>query len=135
MRILRACIVVLALGPGLFMTCDGSRALILGDYLTPTSGRFAGQLGPWSDVIKVVGIAPRSALMKVVFVLLGVAWLGAIAAFLRHARRSAGILAVLAVMTLWYLPLGTTMSALVLVGLALLGCRSNRPLQPTSDPG
>jgi len=123
MRILRACIVVLALGPALFMTFDGSRALILGDYLTPTSGRFAGQLGPWSDVIKVV------------FVLLGVAWLGAIAAFLRHARRSAGILAVLAVMTLWYLPLGTTMSALVLVGLARLGWRSNRPLQPTSDPG
>jgi hypothetical protein len=133
MRVLRRLIVFLALGPGLFMTFDGSRALILGDYLTPQSGRFAGQLGPWSDVVNAVGIAPRSASMKVIFVVLGVAWLAAVTAFERRKQWSAGILAVLAVLTLWYLPFGTVISALVLVGLALLGWRSNRPLQPTSD--
>jgi hypothetical protein len=131
MRVLRGLIVVLALGPGLFMTFDGSRALLLGDYLTLKSGRFAGQLGPWSEVVSTVGIAPRSTFMKVIFVVLGMAWLGANAAFQRRKHRSAGALAVLAVLTLWYVPLGTVMSVLVLVGLVLLEWRSNN-LQPTS---
>jgi len=100
------------------MTFDGSRALIVGDYLTPKTGRFAGQLGPWSDVVRAVGIAPRSLLMKVIFLLFGVAWLAAAAAFQRRRPGSARVLAVLAVLTLWYLPIGTLTSALVLVGLS-----------------
>ena len=89
MRVLRSCIVVLALGPGLFMTFDGLRALILGDYLTPTTGPYAGQLGPWSSVVSAVGIAPRSSTMKVLFVIFGVAWLGTTAGFLRRTPWSA----------------------------------------------
>jgi hypothetical protein len=132
MRVLRGCIIFLALGPALFMTFDGFRALTLGDYLTPTTGPFAGQLGPWSGVVSAAGIAPRSSMMKVIFVLLGLAWLGAIAGFLYRTRRSAGALAVLAVATLWYLPVGTLVSALVLVGLVVLSVRSSKPLQPAS---
>lgn len=132
MRVLRGCIIFLGLGPGLFMAFDGLRALIIGDYLTRKAGRFAGQLGPWSSVVSAVGIAPRSAVMKIIFVLFGLAWLGAVAGFVRHSRRSTGILVVLAVATLWYLPVGTLVSALVLIGLALHGMRSDQPLQPTS---
>jgi hypothetical protein len=132
MRVLRGCIVLLALGPGLFMTFDGLRALVVGDYVTPTTGPFAGQLGPWSGVVSAVGVAPRSAMMKMVFVIFGVTWLSATAGFVLRARRSAGALAVLAVATLWYLPVGTLVSSLVLIGLAILGMRSNKPLQPTS---
>src|SRR6188472_61800 len=107
MRVIRGCIVFLALGPGLFMTFDGLRALIVGDYVTPTTGPFAGQLGPWSDVVSAAGVAPRSAMMKIVFVIFGVTWLSVTTGFLLRARRSAGALAVLAVATLWYLPIGT----------------------------
>ena len=120
MRVLRVVIIVLALGPGLFMTFDGLRALTVGDYLTPTSGPYAGQLGPWSGVVSAVGLAPRSSMMKVIFVAFGLSWLGATAAFVRRTRGSSGALAGLAVATLWYLPVGTVLSGLVLIGLALL---------------
>jgi hypothetical protein len=127
MRLLRVGIVYLALGPGLFMTFDGARALIAGDYLTPTTGQHAGQLGPWSSVVSAIGIPPRSTGMKVAFVLFGLAWLTAAVAFLRRAPGSRGALAGLAVATLWYLPVGTLVSALVLVGLALPGARLGNP--------
>jgi hypothetical protein len=120
MRLLRAVIVVLALGPGLFMTFDGLRALIVGDYVTPTSGPYAGQLGPWSGVVSAVGLAPRSSLMKIIFVVFGLSWLGATAAFVRRTQGSSSALAGLAVATLWYLPVGTIVSGLVLIGLVLL---------------
>jgi hypothetical protein len=120
MRLIRAGVVFLALGPGLFMTFDGFRALTLGDYLTPRTGRFAGQLGPWSGVVSAVGIQPRSTVMKVIFVIFGLAWLGAAAAFANRTPGSSVALAVVSVATLWYLPLGTLISALVLIGLALL---------------
>jgi len=135
MRVLRSCIIVLALGPGLFMTFDGLRALILGDYLTPTTGPYAGQLGPWSSVLSAVGIAPRSSTMKILFVMSGVTWLGATAGFLRRTPWSARALAVLAVATLWYLPVGTLMSTLVLIGLALLRRQSNTSLQKNRTGG
>lgn len=134
MRAIRGCIIALALGPGLFMTFDGLRALLLGDYLTPTTGPYAGQLGPWSGVVSALGIAPRSSTMKVTFVLFGVAWLWAIAGFLRRTRWSSEALAVVAVATLWYLPVGTVMSALVLVGLVLLR-RSDRAVQLSTGAG
>jgi hypothetical protein len=117
MRFLRGCIIFIALGPGMFMTFDGCRALVRGDYLTRTTGPLAGQLGPWSHVVRAVGIAPRSTAMKITFVVFGLAWLGAIVAFLRGSSLA---LAVIAVATLWYLPVGTLMSVLVLLGLALL---------------
>jgi len=120
MRLLRVAIIVLALGPGLFMTFDGLRALTVGDYLTPTSGPYAGQLGPWAGVVSAVGLTPRSTVMKIIFVVFGLSWVGVTAAFARRARWSVGALAGLAVATLWYLPVGTAVSVLVLVGLVLL---------------
>lgn len=122
-RALRGGIVFLALAPGLFMTFDGVRALLLGDYVTPTTGPFAGQLGPWSGVVSAVGMEPRSVLMKVTFVIFGVTWLVSAVRFARRAPRSGGQLAVLAVATLWYLPIGTVVSVLVLIGLAFAGAR------------
>lgn len=120
MRLIRGFVVVLALAPGLFMTFDGFRALTIGDYLTPTSGPHAGQLGPWSRVVSSAGLEPRSTAMKIIFVLFGLAWLGTAAAFAKRARGSTLALAIVSAATLWYLPVGTVISALVLAGLALL---------------
>jgi hypothetical protein len=48
-----------------WMVADGARALVIGDYRTPARGRHAGQLGPWAGLVQLVGIPPRSTLMKV----------------------------------------------------------------------
>lgn len=39
-----------------WMVFDGSRALLLGDYVTPAAGPYAGELGPWADVMRAIGI-------------------------------------------------------------------------------
>jgi len=130
MRLLRVVIVCFALGPGLFMTFDGVRALLAGDYLTPSSGTYAGQLGPWSDVVAAVGIPPRSTPMKLAFVAFGLAWLVANGAFFRRAPAGARMLAAIAVLTLWYLPIGTMVSVGVLVGLAILRSRGYEVTRP-----
>jgi hypothetical protein len=39
-------IAALVLLNGGWMAFDGGRALMLGDYVTPRTGQFAGQLGP-----------------------------------------------------------------------------------------
>jgi hypothetical protein len=42
-------IVALALLEGSWLAFDGAHALITGDYVTPKTGRYAGQLGPISE--------------------------------------------------------------------------------------
>lgn len=60
-------IAALALFEAGWMAFDGVRALATGDYVTPSSGPYAGQLGPWSQVVSAVGIPPRSTAMKAIF--------------------------------------------------------------------
>lgn len=104
---------------GAWMLFDGARALVVGDYVTPTTGRYAGQLGPWADVLAAAGIAPRAPETMAAFVVLGVAWLSAALAHASRARHAGLALATLAVLSLWYLPSGTLIAGLVLAGLAL----------------
>jgi hypothetical protein len=72
---IRVLVLIFGLVEGIWMTFDGTRALIVGDYVTPSSGVHAGELGPWSHVVKAVGIPPRSTAMKLIFVAYGLAWL------------------------------------------------------------
>ena len=104
---------------GAWMLFDGARALVVGDYLTPTAGPYAGRLGPWADVLAAVGIAPRAPETMAAFVVLGVAWLLAALAYSGRTRRAGAALAALAVLSLWYLPSGTLLGGIVLAGLAL----------------
>ena len=54
-----------------WMLFDGTRTLIVGDYVTPKTGEYAGRLGPWSNLVKAIGIEPRSTLVKSIFVIYG----------------------------------------------------------------
>lgn len=108
---------------GGWMVFDGAHALILGDYVTPSSGRFAGQLGPWSRIVEAAGIAPRSVLMKTIFVLYGVAYLAAMVAWARRVDGSRSVLIGLAALGLWHLPWGTLLN---LIAIALLQLPSLR---------
>ena len=85
-------VVVLVIFNAGWMLFDGTRALIVGDYLTPRTGDRAGRLGPWARVVSAVGLDPRSTPVKLAFVVYGAAALG-----------------------LWYLPVGMAINAVVLV--------------------
>jgi hypothetical protein len=60
---------------GGYLAFDGLRAIVVGSYVTPSSGDHAGELGPWARVVSAVGIPPASTGMKAGFVLLGTAWM------------------------------------------------------------
>ncbi|MCB9848637.1 MAG: hypothetical protein H6814_09515 [Phycisphaeraceae bacterium] len=115
---LRWITLALALFVGGYFIADGARALIKGDYFTPNSGRFAGEVGPWSHAVKAVGIEPRSTLMKVIFVTYGSVWLVVMIAFAIGAGWAWWGMLACAVGSLWYLPFGTLLG-IVQVGLLI----------------
>jgi hypothetical protein len=108
---------------GGWMTFDGARALIVGDYFTPRTGRYAGSLGPWAGLVLRLGVDPRSTLMKALFVGFGVAWVLVAAGLVFGTAGILQIAIVLALATLWYVPIGSAIALLLLVllGTEILG--------------
>ncbi|BBO23554.1 conserved hypothetical protein [Candidatus Nitrosymbiomonas proteolyticus] len=118
-------VLALAFIEGGWLAFDGGRALVVGDYVTPTSGQYAGQLGPWAKVVSAVGIEPRSTLMKSIHLGLGVAWLVVMICFaLRLPWAWAGMVAC-AALGLWYLPFGTLLSIVQVVLLLMPALRGS----------
>lgn len=117
---LRLVLVILGLIEGTWMSFDGTRALTVGDYVTPTSGARAGELGPWNYVVRAVGIPPRSTAMKLIFVVYGVSWLIIALGLGFRAAWAWPAMVIAAIATLWYLPVGTVFGLLQLGGLILL---------------
>lgn len=97
-----------------WMLFDGSRALIAGDYVTEPAGEYAGQLGPWANLMKGFGIEPRSTLMKSVFVLYGLAALATLWCYWAGYSWSGSALMIVCFLGLWYLPFGTIANLVVL---------------------
>ena len=111
-------VLALALLQGGWLVFDGGRALMVGDYLTPTGGPHAGQLGPWSQVVSALGFEPRSVFIKCLLLLLGVAWIAAAAFFKAQPTAGWRFLLGCAVASLWYLPTGT-FTGIVVIALLL----------------
>jgi len=124
MKWLRWVILILALTEGGWFAFDGLRALTVGDYVTPTTGRYAGQLGPWARVVSAAGLEPRSTLMKSIFAVYGLLWLVAMACFAAGWRWAWHAMLVAAIGALWYLPFGTLLSLLQVVLLFALRSRA-----------
>jgi hypothetical protein len=118
-HVLHWLIIVVALQQAGFMAFDGTRALIVGDYVTPKTGEHAGQLGPWKHVIRAVGIEPRSTLMKSIFAVYGFMWLIIIVCFIFKLHWSWAAMLIAAIGALWYLPFGTLSSVIQIVLLCL----------------
>lgn len=98
-----------------WMTFDGTRALTVGNYVTPQSGAYAGQLGLWSKLVQSLGIEPRSTPMKLAFVVYGMtAIIMAICFALKLAWAWWGML-IVAILGLWYLPTGTIVNIMVVI--------------------
>ena len=107
-------ILLIALNAG-WMLYDGVRALTVGDYTTPTTGDYAGQLGPWSRLVKAVGLEPRSTTVKMIFVFYGIAALSATVYYALGLSWSRSALIVICVLGLWYLPVGTIVNIISLI--------------------
>lgn len=114
----------LAVVTGGWMLFDGVHALTTGDFVTPGSGPYAGQLGPWSALVSGVGADPRSTLVKLVFVGYGVAYLAAAAGLATTVPAGWWAMLIVAALGLWYLPFGTIANAAVIVLLLLPGLRT-----------
>ena len=112
-------VVALVLLNGGWMAFDGGRALLVGDYVTPRSGPHVGALGTWSKVVTTVGIEPRSTLMKSLFVVYGLAFVGLVGVFVLGASKAWWVLLVVAALGLWYVPFGTLINAIVITLLLL----------------
>lgn len=127
---IRWIIVFLAVVEGGFMVFDGGHALVVGDYLTPSKGPWAGQLGYWAGVVQAAGIEPRSTLMKLIFVMYGSLWLVITYFFARG--RSWGRLAMLAMAfgSLWYIGIGLLFAFTQILLLVLLP-RQTDPVEAT----
>jgi len=120
MNWVRLALVALGLVEGAWMTFDGTRALTVGDYVTPSSGARAGQLGPWSHVVTAVGILPRSTTMKMIFVVYGLSWLIIALGLAFRSGWALPAMLIAALATLWYLPVGTIFGIVQLMGLIWL---------------
>lgn len=116
-------IVVLAFVGAGWIAFDGAHGLVTGDYVTPKSGRYAGQLGPWSRVVSAVGLDPRSRLVMAIHLVQGVVWLVILVAFALGARWAWTGMLVCAIAGLWYLPFGTLLSIVQIVLLLLPAVR------------
>ena len=110
-------IIVLVVMTGGWMLFDGLRALIVGDYVTPKTGEYAGRLGPWANLVKALGIEPRSRWMKWFFVLYGFTALAAAARYALFYPDGRPDMIAVAVLGLWYLPVGTGANVIVLLVL------------------
>ena len=116
----RVLILVFATAEAGWLAFDGTRALIVGDFITPKSGPYAGQVGPWRHLVQAVGLDPRGTPMKVIFAVCGWVWLLIAVAFAVGMRGSWMAMLVAAAGTLWFLPVGTVCSLAqiaMLVGL------------------
>ena len=111
-------ILLIAINAG-YMAFDGARALVVGDYITPGSGEYAGQLGPWAKVVEAAGVDPRSTGMKWGFVGYGVLALLACLAFALGLPGSWWGMLIMAALGLWYLPFGTVTGVIAIVLLLL----------------
>jgi len=98
---------------GIWMLADGIHALRSGHY-------YGSRLGPWAAVVLRAGIDPNSTTMMVTFVALGVLWLVVLALLTARARHALTSALLAAILTLWFLPIGTLMSAMTIICVLVL---------------
>ena len=103
--------VVIALLNGGWMLFDGIHVLVKGKYFGPP------EPGPWSKVVAKVGLNPFS--LGPVFVVLGVLWITAVFGILLGASWAWLLALIVAIFSLWYIPVGTILSVVVIIILIL----------------
>jgi hypothetical protein len=100
--VIKALLAIVALLAGGWMIIDGVHVLICGKYIGPEKP------GPWSALFSRLGVNPFH--LGPLFIVLGALWLACLAATLLGYTWGRWAAAVVAVASLWYLPLGTMLS-------------------------
>ena len=98
---------LIALLVGGWMIFDGVHVLRTGKYFGPEKP------GPWSDVVASIGLDPFR--FGIPFIVLGLLWLLFLSAMLLQQSWAWYAALLTAILTLWYLPVGTILSLLYIV--------------------
>ena len=98
---------LIALLVGGWMIFDGVHVLTTGKYFGPEKP------GPWSDVVAAAGINPFG--IGIPFIALGVLWLLFLSAVLLRQPWAWYAALLTAILTLWYVPVGTILSLLYIL--------------------
>jgi hypothetical protein len=118
--ILKWAVVIIALINTGYMTYDGARAILTGDYIRPKTGEYAGQLGPWTKLAEKAGIDPMSTLMKSIFILFGVAGLIVTICFAMDVHWAWKAMLIYNICSLWNLFFGAASSILQIILLIII---------------
>jgi len=103
---------IIALINGGWMIFDGIYVLKNGKYFGPDIP------GPWSKIVKKIGLNPFK--LGVPFIILGLLWIVSFAFFALDYSFSWYSSLIIAVCTLWYMPIGTILSVISIVVLLLI---------------
>jgi hypothetical protein len=120
LSILKWIIAFLSLMNAGYMCFDGCKALITGDYIRPKTGEYAGQLGPWTEIVEKIGIDPMSTLMKLIFVIYGLIGLIITIAWIMDLPWAWKAMLIFNICSLWNLFAGTMSGGLQIVLLILI---------------
>ena len=99
----------LSLINGAWMLIDGIYVMVSGKYIGPEKP------GPWASVLSITGVDVFK--LGPVFVGFGIAWIALAGGLFAGASWAFWLGIIVAVLTLWYLPVGTITSLIVLAML------------------
>lgn len=92
---------------GGFMLLDGIYVMIKGKYIGPAKP------GPWASLFSMLNIDVFK--LGPLFVLFGICWIGWILSLWTNQSWAYAFGLILGIFTLWYLPIGTLLSAIILL--------------------
>ncbi len=115
---MRITIFIIALLVGGWMVFDGLHSVLLGKYFGPDKP------GPWTAVISALGFDP--ARFGLVFVAFGIDWIVGGIGVIKNRRWGYYLTGIMAALSLWYLAIGTVLSAVVLILIVITVTRKTR---------
>lgn len=98
---------ILAFLNGGYMLADGAYVIINHKYIGPE------RPGPWSKIFEAIGIDNVYSLGPL-FIIFGLCWLTWLYSFLTRKSWCFGYGIILCILTLWYLPVGTLFSLIIM---------------------
>ena len=109
---MKIAIIILSLLNGGYMLADGICVLKNGKYIGPPKP------GPWANIFQFFNIDVFK--LGPLFMLFGLAWLCFITAYISNYDWAFTLGFIMCLFTLWYLPVGTIFSLIILVFLVVL---------------
>ena len=104
---MRKTIFTIAILMGGWMVINGLSVLIFGKYIGPDKP------GPWADIISAIGLDPMR--FGLVFVAFGIDWIVAGIGIIKDRKWGYNLALIIAVLSLWYLTIGTLLAVLAVV--------------------